>query len=477
MCNKYNFLNVLLNFHRILRAPMTPNFRPRVYEKLSSKNMKRSIILLFCISCVFCDLQIYLSPEGSDTTGDGSLQNPYLSISQAVIDSNSQPGVPVQLYFSPGTYNVQSGSFTVFNAPLNASYLDDGTGQNVTINCPFSLPGLVTKNQDLIVNGANKMMISGCGIAIGIFERGIATTTLQINSVFTSYSTGTTIVAYYANVSINQLNIDRSTALPFAFESSNVTITNSTITAGYVQNCGQFRASSVATITNSTFNGICIFSQASGFANSLFVNSSLFIDSAIRTEGADTVIGYSQFSSGAQSAIEVDGGTLTLTNSTVHDIIGSNYGALNLQEVENVTITECTFFKNQGNLGASIYISGSPNFQISNATFYNNTAVQNGSAIYCDFQDNYNTTLSIYQNITLAGNNTKDPVVCPGFVYPANYFEDENEGDAENTDEPNDLTWLWIVLGVVGGIAVLAVLVAVAVIIVKKRKQSYKEIL
>lgn len=442
--------------------------------------MNHFILLLLCvIPCIFCDLQIYLSPNGSDSTGDGSQQNPFQTIVQAVIESNSQPGAPVQLFFSPGLYVVASGFDPVFNAPLNASYLDDGTGQNVTISCSFNMFGLVTQNQDLIVSGANKMVISGCSIAIGIMSRPVGSANLMIDSVMTSYSTGNTLLAEYVNVNINQATIQAGTGQPFAFENSNVTITNSTFSAPSIDACGQIRAGSTATVTNSTFSGICMFVAADGFSkNSLYVNSSVFINSSVRSEDVDIVIDNSQFFNGRESTLDLEEGTLLLTNSTIHDITGSTYGALYLQELSNVTISECSFFKNQGNQGGSIFINGSPHFLVSNTTFFNNTAVVNGSAIYCDFEDNYNTTLSNYQNVTLAGNNTRDPIVCPGFVYPANYFEDESNNDDENAaDEPNDLTWLWIVLGVVGGLVVIALIVGAAVVVIKKRRESYKEIL
>ena len=448
----------------------------------------------FVILCLFhliaCDtINIYISPTGSDTTGNGTQINPYQSITRAIQASNTQPGSTVNLYIFPGTYLIGTEN-NVFNAPLNAQYFDDGTGQNATLACSggASSNGLVTTNQALYVSGGNHLTLSGCAVAIGILNNDLPGLPLQIDAVTISMPSGYGILAQYADVGITQVTIDLPSVTPFSFANSDVTIISSSFSNNYQQNnCALLFGSSTTSISDSTFLNVCVRAEDAGQGGTyrtISIESSIFINSPFDTENADFAIDSSHFFSYGETAFTASGGSLLLTNSVVNNNIGSDYGALSLQGLSNVTIVGAAFHNNQGNIGGAIYINGNPLFTVTNSTFFNNTAVVNGSAIYCEFDASYDASRSVYQNLTLSGNNSMYPIVnCPSYVYPTDYFEHENNGDGTGDGDAvstngTDLTWLWITLAVVGVLVVVGLLAAAGafVYIQRQRARNYKEI-
>ncbi len=112
-------------------------------------------------------LSIYVSKEGNDESGDGSISNPYLSIGAAIINKASS-GVIIRV--KSGIYNEN------FNLSLFASkeyplvlYSEDGPGNAI-------IDGENNRTDLIIVNGQNIVIdgfeIKNCnGFGIGIFPR------------------------------------------------------------------------------------------------------------------------------------------------------------------------------------------------------------------------------------------------------------------------------------------------------------------
>ena len=129
--------------------------------------------------------QIYVAPNGNDTTGNGSQQNPYLTIAKAITQrATLSSTIEVSIILSSGTY---TGGFTLTR---NTYLLGVQTGE---VRQPCNISGTITMSDTLggtigltglEINGAITMtgvgglffVIFGCNVSGG------ASTSVTVNS-------------------------------------------------------------------------------------------------------------------------------------------------------------------------------------------------------------------------------------------------------------------------------------------------------
>ena len=109
---------------------------------------------------------VYVSPSGNDTTGDGSISNPYRTIKHAVT-AQGTPGTIIRI--KAGTY--QESTINIYanaskNNPL-VLYSDDGPGQAVIDGQNVTGNLIVISGQYIVIDG---LEIKNCtGYGIGVF--------------------------------------------------------------------------------------------------------------------------------------------------------------------------------------------------------------------------------------------------------------------------------------------------------------------
>lgn len=209
--------------------------------------------------------------------------------------------------------------------------------------------------------------------------------------------------------------------------------------------------------------------------------------------------------------------SLEVINSQFKNINNEGGGALYFNVVDNnshnLSISGCTFTSNTaGDSGGAIFTSGAT-VDVSNCTFESNSAVRYGGAIYTTSHVNMTVENSIFlSNSASEGGAIAISQTAEANLYPAYSAEieiidctfNDNEADTgavfacdvpdtdftlsiddastmENNDTKNgpDVNcstsshmWLWITLGVLGGILCIIVIVIIVVTVIKKRKKS-----
>ena len=245
---------------------------------------------------------LYVSTGGNDATGDGSEQNPFRTITNALAASNNNEAI----FVGPGTYDDVTGG-EIFPLQLNPGTALVGRGQNQT----------TVINGSSGINGAPGAYIDSLRIFVcdstGIDDLGSIT---HINNVLldSSLSCGGGAgdgIVLAADSTVSNTTIKDPFTSGITINSGNPVIKNNTITvtAGALVSPfnGIFVAAGNPTITNSTINGF--FADGAGWAISLGT-------------GTATVSQCSM--SGNGNGISISGGSPTISGNTISN--SSSYG-------------------------------------------------------------------------------------------------------------------------------------------------------
>ncbi|MDI6723994.1 MAG: hypothetical protein QMD61_05055 [Methanobacterium sp.] len=364
---------------------------------------------------------IYVSPTGNDTTGDGSQGNPYKTIAKGI--SMVSPG---------GTVHVANGTYT-------------GTGNvNLTINKNVTINGESRDSAIIDRQNLNRIFIISSGYNITL-------TNLTLRNGLASNSNGGAIQNNGGTLTINNCALTNNRASRTAdstavyggaiYNTGTLTINNSiftgnTVTSGSLNDAfgGAIYSTGSITITGSTFSGNNATSS-SGTANddggAIYTNGNLNIDNSSftnNTAGQDggaiysnsnLSINNSSFTSnaggmtnnGAGGAICIGDGSilgmnLTITNSTFTGNSGQHGGALwtNAGSSSNpAVITNTTFTGNTGTYGGAIRNWGILN--ITKSSFTGNSGTEGGAI------NNYNSGRAV---LTVTESNLIDNTATTG---------------------------------------------------------------
>ncbi|NCQ70563.1 MAG: cadherin [Microcystis aeruginosa W13-15] len=208
--------------------------------------------------------------------------------------------------------------------------------------------------------------------------------------------------------------------------SSNATLTNATFTSNSASALGGaiFNNSSNTTLTNATFTsnnasdrGGAIFNSSSNptlntatFTNNTATNNG----GAISNNSSNPTLNNVTFTNNRTTASGGYGGAIydSSSNPTLNQVSfqqnSSYYGGAIFNTSSSPILTDVTFGSNSGTYGGAIYNSssytaGGTNFHLTRVTFTNNSANDQGGAI---FNNSSNPRMT---NITFTGNTTTDP--------------------------------------------------------------------
>nr|WP_319374733.1 CARDB domain-containing protein [uncultured Methanobacterium sp.] len=312
--------------------------------------MKKQLIILalvFIFGIVFSGAvsaadNIYVNTTGSDATGNGTIDNPYLSVSKGVTSVNPAGTVII----ASGTYSGENNT----NIVLNKNMTIQGQSKTGTIIDAQQLGNIfnIPESSSIVVTIANLTLINGSaadgGGAIANNDPestlNVINCTLACNkAIYAGFRYGGAI---YNEGTLNVIDSDFSN--------------NSATTGGAIYNSGV--TNKPVTITRSTFT---------------------------------TNKGVSQ-----GGAICQNYGYLTISGSTFTGNTATDGGSIYQYGVESITISNCTFINNQATSGqgGAIYNEAyeSTICSISGSEFTNNSALSDGGAI-----------CSLIQNITITG--------------------------------------------------------------------------
>lgn len=337
-------ITFLKHIHTNLRCFITTNVKGG--ENIQKANKTKFIISLFLLSftmlffiiSVSAADPVYVNTTGSDIDGDGSANNPFLTIQKGVSNITEN-----------GTIYIANGEYTGIN------------NTNITINRNMALigqsqVGTVINAQSLnqifhIQNGASIVLLNltlkngTSDNGGGIFNEG---SLMIIDCTFTGNTGGTDGAAinnYFPGTCI-------ISGCTFNNNSANVAVEN-------------YDADLL--VINSTFsNNSCGAIASTTYTGSLVITGSTFIDNC-----------------GSFGGAIFNHGNMTLSNSTFKNNSAFRGGAIYCWTFDLSTIMGCNFINNNGYYGGAIY-----NYRYSGTTFvrYNrfsgNTAEYRCSAIY-----------------------------------------------------------------------------------------------
>ena len=275
---------------------------------------------------------VYVSPTGSDTTGDGSQSKPYKTIAKGI--SMVYPG---------GTVHLLSGTYT-------------GTGNvNVNISSNITIAG---ENRDsTIIDGqsANRIFIISSGYNVIISN-------ITLKNGLANNDNGGAIQNNGGTLTLNNC----------AFTSNKATRTgywdNNDVYGGAIYNTGTL------TITNSNFTSNTVTSGSNNYA----------YGGAIYNSGTLTITG-SNFTSNTATTYGgaiINYGTLTITGSnftsnTAYDGGAISNGDTGTSPTGSLTITGSNFTSNTAtSAGGAIWTHGTCN--VTGSNFTSNTANNSG---------------------------------------------------------------------------------------------------
>lgn len=121
--------------------------------------------------------QIYVAPNGNDTTGTGSQQNPYLTIEKAMVKrATISNTIEVSIILSSGTYTPVGGGIVISQNTFLVGIPTGELNQPVNINCQitliagtgqcalFGLSLFPAASQCVVISGVGTYNISNCNI-------------------------------------------------------------------------------------------------------------------------------------------------------------------------------------------------------------------------------------------------------------------------------------------------------------------------
>ena len=321
------------------------NYNPNIYSGIITVNVTADNANM-STNITVTNRIIYVSTTGNDTTGDGSQNNPYRTISQAI------------LMVSPnGTINIANGQYT-------------GTSNTK-----------ITMNKNMTIQGQSETgtIINGTGT----------------NWIF-NIQTGTNVVINNLTLT-NAINTNYGGAI---YNDGGLTIENSTFTgnsAPHGLGGAIYNYDGALTVDNSTFTNNNASEGAGGaiynFDGALTVDNNTFTGNAanvgyggaIYNDIGSTLTGTNDiFTNNTATygggAICNDGG-LTVDNSTFtgNSAPYGNGGAINNEGGGILTETNDTFNNNTATYGGAIYNDGA--LTVDNSTFTGNSALDDGTIL------------------------------------------------------------------------------------------------
>jgi predicted outer membrane repeat protein len=272
---------------------------------------------------------VYVSPSGSDTNGDGTQANPYQTIGKGLSEVNAGGTV----HLADGTYNQPNDRGLIVNKDVTIV----GQSQVGTIIDAGSLNRIFTINPGVTVTLQNLTL-----------ENGNAATGGAINN--------------QGDLTVNDCTFTDNTA---------------TFVGGAIVNQGDLTVNGCTFTNNNAFNGGAINNQPGGtltVENSIFDGNTSPVGGAIVNWESMTVTGSifdSNTAADGGAIYNVLGSTLTVTDSTfTGNTAGFDGGAILNQG--DLTVNGCTFDSNTAAGGGAIFNEATLN--VTDSTFTGNHA-------------------------------------------------------------------------------------------------------
>ena len=401
------------------------------------KSLFTTLIFIFSISKANT---LYVSTSGNDESGDGSSNNPYLTIQKGIDEASTMDTVQI-------LNGIYTGGVTIDNKPIT---LMGESSVDTKLNVP------ITDSNIAVLNNTDTVRIENLKIKRGNAVRGGAIR--SYNSIVVAKN-----LDLSSNMSLNggAIYIDQST---FFLVDASVYLNSCDSMGGaiYVQN-SQLELSDVEMNNNSGYFGGAIYMDSSSVVavnNSDFLNNGAFWGGAISTIGAGKLeISESFFNSNTANGwdpasdpdfpsyggggaiyqeyadtLKVTGTTFTINNASagpggaiasyhggeviLNDLVlGNNNaagggGAVTTLRPENITFTNSIIENNQsqGNSGGGVFIGSESNDasitvpgSLSHLTFVNNYAQIGGGGLFL-----WNTVDFDILHCTFVGNEAND---------------------------------------------------------------------
>jgi predicted outer membrane repeat protein len=342
-------------------------------------------------------MDVWVSPTGNDTTGNGSEDNPFQTIKTAIDYAIDEDSVEITIHAKEGTYNIQGDYGLSYSDAISLSIVGEKYGK-------------------VIIDGNN---------ANGFITSGVYTNVFLQNLTFvngTGRYSRSFEVRYLTmkDCIVNNSGMLYAQTSPSGIVFDNVIWTNSKNLLMYN---GEIYNSHFENITSSGTGNLWLATVNND--DEIIIENSKFIN--LVTSG----------SSGAGVAY-VQGNFRSINNTyESNKATSNNYGALYVYGNKLVSIND-TFINNEasGNYGAAAFFNGreNPSVQIINAKFINNTAggfggalgIYGGELINCTFENNTAATLggAIYMpthsNTVYLYDLTLDNVIFDGNVAGTN---------------------------------------------------------
>jgi predicted outer membrane repeat protein len=309
------------------------------------KTIFLNLLMMLFVSSFFA-ADFYVSAAGNDTTGDGTVGNPYLTVHTAVIAASANDNIIIVGAVSQ-TVSTTIGKNLTFTGTSNASVTRSTTGNLFTVTGAFTISFTNITFQNVTATTA--------GAAFSI-------TGPLANVTFTN-----------CTLSGNSSSGNNGGGAMFVGNTSTVTLTNCLATG------------------NSTTNG-------PGGAISVIANAVLNISgSTFHNNSATTQGGAIRFLNSASSTITKS----TFFNNKINLNDAFSGGAIRGNNTTNtVTVTNCLFYNNRGNAGAGSYtdfsVASGGTFTANNsiAQQFTNVTSNNSYSDATDFLSASNLTFS-----------------------------------------------------------------------------------
>ncbi|UTB31581.1 MAG: Ig-like domain repeat protein [Methanobacterium sp. ERen5] len=329
----------------------------------------------------------YVSPTGSDNTGDGSYSNPYLTISYAINQGFAKSYDPT-IYLLEGTYSgtgntnmtlTNIGILSIIGETYNKTIID---GQNM--NWVLSLGDYTqAKITNLTIQNGNSTVLQSSA------NLDLTNCTFKNN-----YGLHTPIIYTEGSVTTVKNLIFRDNQAYGSYFGPCV------IGKGTIDNSVFANNSNIGTSTGAMFGG-ALYTYGLTLTNSIFENNSnLGTGGALNVNGILISINNTFSNNYANYGGAVNANTINSTNDTFYNntaTIGSG-GAVS----GSGTIKDAKFINNTaGTYGGAIYAT---NLNISNCSLRNNIAGVNGNDIYIATDGSTGTISGV--NLTFVNNST-----------------------------------------------------------------------
>jgi predicted outer membrane repeat protein len=389
------------------------------------KTADRAVYALFDVVSNNTPVYIFVSPKGSDTTGDGSKLKPFKSNAYAI----SQAYNRAVIYLLQGTYHENGLNIdkTITISALDGEAILNGDGKqmfyialigNLTINgLNITKSGIAFVNHGkLTINNSNISHNTATDEGGAILNYGDLSLIGSIFSYNSAYTGGS--ISNYGNLSISGCKMNYNSAVRggviYNNDTGSLNIFNSsfehnsvTDNGGVIDNYGDLKVSKSLFKLNSAKNGGAIFSDSIKFT---LLNSTFCYNEASNNGGAvsasmdEGVIDWSVFNRNTATsggALMLSGGDIKITNSVISNNTAAYYAGLYYEgEVEwghilyQLTIINCDLENNVAMVRGGAFGFADANVKISNSNIVNNFA-PTYSTIYAP---NYNINIDVRDN-------------------------------------------------------------------------------